>query len=526
MTLRRAARAGLALLFVLALAFGVSAAGLTGAEKRGKRIYMEGKGRGKITASLSGAGVRAPGSGFPCVNCHLAGGAGQSEGGVRSADITWFVLTKEYGGPRPSGRTHPPYTEEGVRKAITGGLDPAGNVLASAHPRFGMDREDLDDLVAYVKVMDSEPVPGVTDNAVRVGILYPSKGPLAEAATEVRALLSGCFLEVNGTGGLFNRRLDLVEIPFDPSVPGGDLAAGRGAVEGEEVFCFLANIGIPADGDAARFLASARVPVLVPLLSAPEGGYGADRYTFHVLASIKDQARVMVDFLAASLKGPANRIGVLYAKEPSGEKGAEGAREQAGKHGLPVAAEIPFSPAALDAPAAEARMRREKVDAVLFFGGSADALAYARVASQSDDGRLFLAPAPLVGDALLAAPKGFLGRVLLAAPMPPPDAGARQTAEFLAIREKYSPGDRHRSFQLLAYTGSLLLEEGLKRSGRALTREKFVGSIGTVWQLQTGVTPPLTYDANRRVGAVGAAIVRVDPGTGRFVPAAGWREPQ
>jgi ABC-type branched-subunit amino acid transport system substrate-binding protein len=525
-TLRLATRAGLALLLLLGLAFGASAAGLTDATMRGKRIYMEGKGRGKITASLPGAGVRAPGSGFPCVNCHLAGGAGQSEGGVRSADIAWFTLTKEYGGPRPSGRTHPPYTDETVRKAITGGLDPAGNVLASAHPRFGMDREDLDDLVAYMKVMDSEPVPGVTDNAVRVGILYPSKGPLAEAAGEVRALLSGIFREANGTGGVFTRRLELVEIPFDPSVPGGDLAAGRGAVEGEDLFCFLANVGVPADGEAARFLASARVPVLVPLLSAPEGGYGADRYTFHVLASIKDQARVMVDFLAGSLKSPANRIGLLYATDPSGGKGAEGAREQAKRHGLPVAAEVPFAPGALDATGAEARMRREKVDAVLYFGGPADALAYARQASQAVDGGLFLAPAPMVGDALLAAPKGFLRRVLLAAPMPPPDAGARQTAEFLGIRDKYSPGDRHRSFQLLAYTGTLLLTEGLKRSGRVLTREKFVGSIGTVWQLQTGVTPPLTYDANRRVGAMGAAIVRVDPDTGRFVPAAGWREPQ
>ena len=220
MTRRLPVRAVTALLLLVALAVGASAAGLPDAQKRGKRIYMEGKGRKRITVSLPGAGVRAPGAGFPCVNCHLAGGTGQSEGGVRSADITWFTLTKEYGGPRPSGRTHPPYTDETVRKAITGGVDPAGNVLASAHPRFAMDREDLDDLVAWLKVMEAEPAPGVTDNAVRVGILYPSKGPLAEAAGEVRALLSGGFREANATGGLFNRRLELVEIPFDPRSPG------------------------------------------------------------------------------------------------------------------------------------------------------------------------------------------------------------------------------------------------------------------------------------------------------------------
>jgi ABC-type branched-subunit amino acid transport system substrate-binding protein len=525
-TFRRATRAGLALLLLLALPFGVSAAGLTGAEVRGKRIYTEGKGRKKITAFLPGAGIRAPGAGFPCVNCHLAGGAGQSEGGVRSADITWFTLTKEYGGPRPSGRAHPPYSDETVRKAITGGLDPAGNVLSSAHPRFGMDREDLDDLLAYIKVMDSEPVPGVTDDAVRVGILFPATGPLAEGAREVRALLLGYAAETNARGGVYNRRLELVGIPFDPSAEGASLAAARAAVESGEVFCFLANIGVPADGEAARFLAAERVPVLVPLLSAPAGGYGADRYTFHVLASIKDQARVLVDFLSESLNRPANRLGILYAKDASGEKGAEGVREQAEKHCLRVAAELSFVPGAFDAAGAVRLLGGGKVDAVLYFGGPSEALAFAREAAEEKNGAPFLAPATMVGDALRAAPPGFLRRVHLAAPLAPPDERSAGMANLRRLREKYSVGDRHRSFQLLAHAGTVLLEEGLRRSGKGVTREKLVGAIGNAWKLQTGVTPPLTYSANRRTGAPGAAIVRVDPDTGRFVTVAEWREPR
>jgi len=47
-----------------------------------------------------------------------------------------------------------------------------------------------------------------------------------------------------------------------------------------------------------------------------------------------------------------------------------------------------------------------------------------------------------------------------------------------------------------------------------------------VWKLETGVTPPLTYNANRRSGAVGASILRVEKETGRLVTAAEWREPR
>jgi hypothetical protein len=99
-------------------------------------------------------------------------------------------------------------------------------------------------------------------------------------------------------------------------------------------------------------------------------------------------------------------------------------------------------------------------------------------------------------------------------------------ADLRRIREKYSVGDLHRSFQLLAYAGAVLLEEGLRRSGRDVTREKLVGAVGNVWKLQTGVTPPLTYNANRRTGAAGAAIIRVDPDTGSLVTVMEWREPR
>ena len=513
------------LLVLLALAVA-AAAGLSDAERRGKRIYMEGKGGKKISAFLLSAGVKVPGSGFPCISCHLAGGTGQLEGGIQSADITWFHLRKEFSGNRPSGRTHPPYDEESVMTAITSGLDPAGNELDPAHPRYEMEREDLEDLVAYLKVMDREPVPGVTDNEVRVGILLPEKGPLAEAGREVRSLLSGYFAEMNGRGGLYNRSLVLVPVPFDPSRRDGALSEAEAAVGSEEVFCFLANVGGQSDDEAARYLASKRVPVLVPLLSAPEGGYTAGRYTFHLFASIRDQARVMTDFLAERLRKPGNGVGLLYAQDTSGRAGAEGAKEQMTKHELALAAEESFSAGAFSAAETVTRLRDKGVDAVLYFGGPREAVAFAREADGRGWRPLFVAPAPMVGNALSSAPSEFLGSVYLASPFENSDPSSRKMAEFFRLGERYGVGKKHRTFQFLAYSGAILLEEGLKRSGKGVTREKLVDSIGNVWRLETGVTPPLTYNPNRRTGAVGAAILKVGPDARGLIPAVPWREPK
>jgi len=524
-TALRKSLAGSALLF-LALAGAAWAEGLTEAQRRGKRIYMEGTGSGKISVFLAGAGISAPGKGFPCVNCHLAGGAGQREGGVRSAEITWYHLTKEHPGQRATGRAHPAYNEETVMAAVTEGVDPAGNTLDAAHPRYRMSRKDLEDLVAYLKVMDREGVPGITDNAVKVGILLPEKGPLAEAGREVMALLAGYFAEVNARGGLYNRSLALVPVPFDPHGKDGALPAARKAVESDDVFCFLANVGGQADDEAARYLSTRKVPVIVPLLSAPESGYGAGRYTFHVFASIRDQARVMTDFLAERLRKPGNRVGILHAEDGSGRAGAEGAREQIGKHDLALAAEESFTPGTFSAPEAVARMRGKEIDAVLYFGGSREAVAFAREADAREWRPLFVAAAPMVGDALASAPAGFLGSVYVATPFENPDPSSLKMREFFRIGEKYGIGPRHRTFQFLAFSGAILLEEGLRRSGRGVTREKFVDAIGNVWKLETGVTPPLTYNRNRRAGAVGAAILKMDPGSRRLVPAVQWREPR
>jgi hypothetical protein len=159
---------------VLLAALAAPAAGrLTDAERRGKLIYETGRGRHPITALLPTNGIEVPGSAFTCSGCHLPGGAGQLEGGVQSSDITWPTLTKRFSGKRPSGREHSPYDEIGLADAITDGVDPAMNELHEAHPHYTMAEEDLDDLIAYLKVMHAEPVPGVTDTQIRVGMLLP-----------------------------------------------------------------------------------------------------------------------------------------------------------------------------------------------------------------------------------------------------------------------------------------------------------------------------------------------------------------
>jgi hypothetical protein len=64
--------------------------------------------------------------------------------------------------------------------------------------------------------------------------------------------------------------------------------------------------------------------------------------------------------------------------------------------------------------------------------------------------------------------------------------------------------------QFATLAAARLLVEGLRRSGRDLDRIRLAESIEALYTWDSGVTPPLTYGPNRRIGARGAHLLAVD----------------
>jgi hypothetical protein len=69
-----------------------------------------------------------------------------------------------------------------------------------------------------------------------------------------------------------------------------------------------------------------------------------------------------------------------------------------------------------------------------------------------------------------------------------------------------------------------LLVEGLRRAGRELSRVALVDALEALYGYETGVTPPLSYGPNRRIGARGAHVVAVDLIKKSYEPVGGWHE--
>ena len=88
--------------------------------------------------------------GVGCAMCHGADARG-TKMMMEAPDIRWSTLMNPEGHVHVSGRRHPPYTEESFKTCVLAGIDPGGNQLSTMMPKWEMSKEDIDDLINYLK---------------------------------------------------------------------------------------------------------------------------------------------------------------------------------------------------------------------------------------------------------------------------------------------------------------------------------------------------------------------------------------
>lgn len=97
--------------------------------------------------------------GGSCVTCHGPDGKGGRAVMMCNEippDIRFSTLTSEKMEHEAGEEEHPPYNETTIKMAITQGLNPAGQPLDECMPRWDIDENDLNDLVDFLKELDTQ----------------------------------------------------------------------------------------------------------------------------------------------------------------------------------------------------------------------------------------------------------------------------------------------------------------------------------------------------------------------------------
>jgi len=497
---------------------------LSAREKRGKRIYLQGvtASGADIPAFLEDSGLEVTASVLPCVNCHDYNGRGKPEGGIVPSDITWEALTRPYGVKMASGRRRPPYSGQSLRMAIVSGIDPAGNVLLDAMPRYRFLRDDLEDLIAYLKVIARDHDPGMSAQRLTIGTVVPASPAMREMGEAIAAVQSAYWEDVNRRGGIYGRTIDLRIARVRQPGPEAVVAAARELVDRDQAFALEGAFIAGADDAVARYAQEQEVPLIGPFTLTPRPEFPLNRYVFYLFSGIETESRILIDFLENRLRYEAPRVVVLYPDSDLVRNTASAIlRVQRSKERSGFS-ERSYPPGRFDADRLCREISLSGVDVVLFLGSGDEESRLMAASAKLGWTPTLLLPGSLVSSDIFAAPAAFAGKIYVAFPTLPTDRTGRGAADFVEFARRHALPRSHLAAQIATYCSAKILEEGLARAGRNVSRERLITALEGLYEFDTGLTPRISFGPNRRIGASGAYVVTLDSVKRSFVPAGDW----
>ena len=493
---------------------------LTLQERRGKAFYLRGESASgqEITAMMGEVDV--PATTLTCAGCHGNRGEGITEGGVTAGNMTWAFLTKPYGHADDGGRKHPPFTESSFARLMTSGFDPAGNKLAVAMPTYRMPQEDMANLIAYLKRIETDYDPGVTDTSIVLGTVLPEKAALSGLAQSMGDVLKAYFAEINSRGGIYNRKIDLRVMYGDSKATVPNV---KHLIDDDQVFAIVSGLTAGVEDGVAALTQEKEVPFVGPSTLLPQRGSPLNRYIFYLLPGLKEQGRALVTFAAKKVDTSKSRVAIVSQEMEFNRSIAVAVEEQTKKLRWNSVTSRYYSRDRFSASEFVSEFSQKGIDTVFFLGSGPEAGAILREAEAVGWTPTLFMLGTLVGrnisDAVTVKMKE---RVFLAFPTVPSDVSAGGAAEYSALLQRNKIDSTHAAAQASAIAAARILVHALEICGKDLSRERLITTLEGLYEYDTGLMPRITFGPNRRIGALGAYVVTIDPEKKLFPATAEW----
>jgi ABC-type branched-subunit amino acid transport system substrate-binding protein len=473
---------------------------------RGRQIYSTGVpvNGAPLSASVGDPAMDVPASILKCSNCHGSDGRGKAEGGVTPANIRWEELTKP-ATSGPAGRRRSAYSGKLLVRAIALGIDASGNRLDPAMPRYRLTHEQAADLVAYLEVLGRETDPGVTETSLKIGVVLPPAS-ITGSAQAIREVIAAFVLQVNEQGGFYGRkvRLSFVTSPDEIEARAGAI---RDFVETEQPFALISSYVAGCEEEIGRYLEENKIPLIGPIALYAKDEPSRHRHVFHLVAGLAGQGEALGRF-AAQLPQLKHSVALMVRRE--GDDQIRTLTETIGKRlidgGWVAARDVALTETSM--PDWAALLWGGDTCSVFWFAPASGLDEFYRAAVKAGSYPFLFAPSALTGRELLSAPAGFAGRIFSSFPTLPSDQTSAGRSELLKLAGEGHVFDGN--FPRIALSSAKLLAHGLRQMGKEVSREKLVETLENFYDYNTGQTPAVTFNRNRRVGAQGVHVVGID----------------
>ena len=317
---------------------------------------------------------------------------------------------------------------------------------------------------------------GVTDTEIRIGQWGPQTGPAAAWGSVARGT-DAYFKMINAEGGIHGRKLS--HYMFDDAYNPAKTKAGvKELQEGKGMFAWVSGVGTAPGLSVKNYLMERKIPWVGPSAGSLHWITPPQKHLFAVYPLYYSEAKALVRYAVGNLG--KKRIAIAYQNDDYGKNGLKGAQEALAGLGMELAAQIPVEIRDTDMKPHVMKLKKSGADAVLLWTSVGHAVRIVGVSKAMKFAPQFMSTSTCSDFPLMYhISKGLWKGVITGSfgALPDSDDPLLQKYKKDAFGKYAAKNER---WGLFFYAGIIFSEplvEGLKRSGRNLTRERLIRSL-------------------------------------------------
>jgi len=364
---------------------------------------------------------------------------------------------------------------------------------------------------------------GVTDSQIIVGMSTVLSGPASFLGTSFRAGAEAYLNSVNEKGGVNGRKIKLV-VYDDGYEPGRAVPNVTKLIKDDKVFCLLGNVGTPTTMAIKPIITQEKVPLFAPFTGAEPLRHPVVKYILNYRASYNQEVEEFVKGMA-DVRG-YKKIGVFFQDDAYGRVGLEAARIALAKRGLNTASAGMYKRNTEDIADGLTQVMAGRPDAVVMIGTYGACAKFIIEGKKKGFDPVYM-NVSFVGPDKLAQILGGAGEGEVVTNVVPPFSGEgaqkySAVQDYLASMKKYSPATQPSFVGLEGYLAAKVFVEGIKRTGRDLTREGFIRAVEGINGLDIGAGNSISFSQDNHQGSqqVYPSVIR----NGRYQLIKDWKK--
>ncbi|MCU0957382.1 MAG: ABC transporter substrate-binding protein [Hydrogenophaga sp.] len=338
-------------------------------------------------------------------------------------------------------------------------------------------------------------VAGVSDTRIVLGQSAPFSGAAEQLGVQFYLGAQLFFDALNARGGVNGRTVEIRRL--DDGYEPERCAANTRQLISDGAFALFGYIGTPTSLAALPMATDAKVPFFAPFTGAEALRTPFNRYAIHVRASYFEETAAIVRQVTGT---GIRKVSVFYQNDAYGKTGLEGVTRALKEVDLDPASTGTVERNSLDVAKALDDILASRPEAVVQIGAYKACATFIRLARQRGYAGNFY-NVSFVGTQALLDELGASARgVVVSQVMPFPYSPVTPLAsEYLAaVRTKQGLNPNYSGIE--GYVAAKVFTEAVRKAGRNLTREGFIGAIQGMRNVDLGGFP-IDFGPNKHTGS-------------------------